>query len=412
MLALVDFFFLSLYFFFNKIFFCYFIVMFIFYYLNSISWSGLYFFFDSSVYLVLVFMSVFILGLICLSEKKIMLVMLTQLLIIVCLFFFISMNMFMLYIMFELSIFPILIMILGYGSQIEKINASYYLVFYAVFCSSPFLYVYFTSSYNLFFAYFNLVLSWEMVFFLSLCFLVKFPVYFLHLWLPKAHVEAPTTASMLLAGLLLKLGTGGYLRVMAVYNNVYLLSWVIISFLGMIMGSFLCIFQSDSKSVAAYSSIVHMSFVFFSLLILCKVTKLGGVLMMISHGYVSTLMFYLIGEFFHQSGTRMMSYLSGFMMSSMMLFYMMVLVFLCNGGVPPSMSFFSEFMGLTGMFLLYKSFFALLFFYFFVSFYFSIYILSCSMMGSSMNNFLYWVFGYMLPGVILMFNFFWLSLLC
>lgn len=130
----------------------------------------------------------------------------------------------MLYIFFELSMFPILVIILGYGSQIEKINSSYYLIFYAAFCSFPFLFVYFKSNFLLVFTYYNFVISWEIFFILRLRFIIKFPIYFLHLWLPKAHVEAPTTARILLAGLLLKLGTAGFLRILGslnfVHNNV------------------------------------------------------------------------------------------------------------------------------------------------------------------------------------------------
>lgn len=184
----------------------------------------------------------------------------------------------------------------------------------------------------------------------TLCFLVKFPVFFLHLWLPKAHVEAPTTASMLLAGLLLKLGTGGYLRLMGLYSYVNIVGWGVLSLLGMVLGSFLCLFQSDRKSVAAYSSIVHMGFVLIRLVLILKGSKLGAGLMMLSHGYVSTMIFYLIGEVFHKRGRRIINYLGGFFLSSVMFCYMMAMVFLCNSGLPPSLSFFSEYVGVVRMF--------------------------------------------------------------
>jgi len=118
--------------------------------------------------------------------------------------------------------FPILLMILGYGAQIEKIRSSYYLMFYATFCSFPFLFVYFYYESTLAFAYFESNVSWELGFLLTLCFIIKFPVYFLHLWLPKAHVEASTSARMLLAGLLLKLGTVGFLRIIKSYSLLHL----------------------------------------------------------------------------------------------------------------------------------------------------------------------------------------------
>lgn len=87
----------------------------------------------------------------------------------------------MLYMFFELSIFPIIVIILGYGSQIEKINSAYYLLFYAAICSFPFLFVYFKRLFLINFVYFDFVFSWEIVFVLSLSFIIKFPVFFLHL---------------------------------------------------------------------------------------------------------------------------------------------------------------------------------------------------------------------------------------
>lgn len=169
-------------------------------------------------------MGLFILGIVLLSEKSKPLLILSEALVLVCVFFFVPVNVIIIYMFFELSIVPILVMILGYGSQIEKINSAYYLIFYAAFCSFPFLFVYFKRSFFIRLVYFDFSLSWEMMFVLRLSFMIKFPVYFLHLWLPKAHVEAPTTASMLLAGLLLKLGTAGFLRILGslcfVHNNV------------------------------------------------------------------------------------------------------------------------------------------------------------------------------------------------
>lgn len=169
---------------------------------------------------MLMFISLFILGLIIIRERGVVLMFFTKVLVMVCLFFFVAVNVIIMYFFFELSIIPILVIILGYGSQVEKVGSSYYLVFYAVMCSIPFLYVFFSGDFFLFFCYFDMICSWEVVFMVTLCFLVKFPVFFLHLWLPKAHVEAPTTARMLLAGLLLKLGTGGYLRLMGLYSYI------------------------------------------------------------------------------------------------------------------------------------------------------------------------------------------------
>uniref|UniRef100_A0A0K0EK50 NADH-ubiquinone oxidoreductase chain 4 n=1 Tax=Strongyloides stercoralis TaxID=6248 RepID=A0A0K0EK50_STRER len=88
---------------------------------------------------------------------------------------------------------------------------------------------------------------------------MKFPVFFLHLWLPKAHVEAPTSASILLAGLLLKFGTVGFVRIIKSLSYCHINYWFFFSVLGMFISCFVCVFQSDFKSLAAYSSVVHMN---------------------------------------------------------------------------------------------------------------------------------------------------------
>ena len=126
-------------------------------------------------------MRLFILAIILIREKNRNLLLLREILVFVCILFFISSNIMILYIYFELSMFPILVIILGYGSQIEKINSSYYLLFYAAFCSFPFLFVYFKRDFAFSFCYYSYYISWELFFILSLRFIIKFPIYFLHL---------------------------------------------------------------------------------------------------------------------------------------------------------------------------------------------------------------------------------------
>uniref|UniRef100_T1JK42 Cytochrome c oxidase subunit 1 n=1 Tax=Strigamia maritima TaxID=126957 RepID=T1JK42_STRMM len=235
------------------------------------------------------------LGIIIVREKNNNLLILTEILVLVCILFFVP----------------------SYGSQIEKINSSYYLIFYAAFCSFPFLFVYYNTNFLLVFSHYDIILSWEVFFILTL-----------------THVEAPTTASILLAGLLLKLGTAG-----------------------IILGSFCCVFQSDSKSLAAYSSVTHIRFLLLSLVIRGKVSRL---ILILAHGYTTTLIFYLVGEYYHTS-TRRIIY---FMNSSRM-----IIVFLSNSGVPPSLSFLSEFLIVTN-----------------VSFYYSLFLITNSLMGIPLNS--------------------------
>jgi NADH-ubiquinone oxidoreductase chain 4 len=140
------------------------------------------------------------------------------------LLFFYIYNFFYFYVFFELSLVPILILILSCGNQIEKINSSYYLIFYSILTTFPFLFVYFNFDVFLFIIYLDFIFNWEFVFFLILGFIIKFPIYVLHFWLPKAHVESPSSGSILLAGLLLKFGTIGFIRFLGCiyFLNLYI----------------------------------------------------------------------------------------------------------------------------------------------------------------------------------------------
>nr|YP_009050210.1 NADH dehydrogenase subunit 4 [Nematodirus spathiger]AGZ64198.1 NADH dehydrogenase subunit 4 [Nematodirus spathiger] len=405
-----EFFLLGLLLFFVPQLFLLFMIVYSFFLLNKISWLGMFFIVDSYVFVMLIFMMLFIYGVVMMSELEFSLVMLSSVLIMVCFLFFSASNMLMLYMFFELSIFPILVMILGFGSQVEKISSGYYLLFYASFCSFPFLFVYYKSLFNLSICYFDFIMSWEMVFIVTLTFMMKFPVYFLHLWLPKAHVEAPTSASMLLAGLLLKLGTAGYLRVISSLNYVLNNVWVIISLIGMILAAISCVFQSDSKSLAAYSSITHMSFLLLSLMLIMMSTKVSALMMMLAHGYTSTLMFYLIGEYYHSLNTRMIYFMNSFMNSSMMFSIIFGLVFLSNGGVPPTLSFLSEFMIVVNSINFFKLLFFIIFMYFMVTFYYSLFLIVNSFMGKKVLSLSNWNGSLSISAVIMMFNVFWLTL--
>lgn len=377
---------------------------------NNFSWSGLFVFCDSYVFILLIYIMLYIYGLVVIRELNRNLVYLSGILILICFFFFLSTNMLMLYIFYELSLFPILVIILGFGSQIEKIGSSYYLLFYTTFCSLPFLYVYYKRFFYLRCCFFDFVLTWELLFVLSLRFMVKFPVYFLHLWLPKAHVEAPTTARILLAGLLLKLGTAGFLRIMGSINFSFLNFWVFLSLIGIVLSSFCCLFQRDSKSLAAYSSVTHMGFLLLSLRMIIVARKTSGLILMLAHGYTSTLMFYVIGEFYHTKSTRIMYFLSRFIGSSLMFAVCFFLVFLSNSGVPPSMSFFSEFIIIVSVYLSSKLFFVIVFLYFLVAFYYSVYLIVCSSMGKMNINLNNNVSGFIIFLLVIMFNIFWLSI--
>lgn len=309
-----------------------------------------------------------------------------------------------------MSIFPIIIIILGYGSQIEKINSTYYLIFYASFCSFPFLFIYFYYDLNYIFVYFDKIISWELIFFLSLGFLIKFPVYFLHLWLPKAHVEAPTSARILLAGLLLKLGTAGFLRIIKSFRFVHLNFWFFISFIGIIIGAYSCIFQRDRKSLAAYSSITHMGFLIICLLLISIEGKISSLILILAHGFTSTLIFFFIGEYYHSSNTRIIYYLNRVIRIGIIVSILFSLTFLSNSGIPPSLSFMSEFVSIFFGLNLYTLLLILFFIYFFLAFYYSIYFITNFLIGKGILNLRYWGSCYSVFFIFMIYNIFWIRI--
>jgi len=139
---------------------------------------------------------------------------------------------------------------------------------------------------------------------------MKLPVYLLHFWLPKAHVEAPTGARILLAGLLLKLGGIGLFRILG--SLKLSLTWpvLVLGLLSCVFSPVICVLQSDSKRLAAYSSVVHINFLFLAIIIINPGGEASGVLMILFHGYFSSVIFYMIGDFYHKRGTRIIYYIN------------------------------------------------------------------------------------------------------
>nr|AFQ62238.1 NADH dehydrogenase subunit 4 [Nargus velox] len=264
---------------------------------------------------------------------------------------FSSMNLFMFYMFFEASLIPTLILIMGWGYQPERIQAGLYLLFYTMVASLPMLFCifyYYSEFYSLSFIFLNKKINSVVFYFcMNMVFFVKMPMYLVHLWLPKAHVEAPISGSMILAGVMLKLGGYGMLRVMPIFLkiNIKINYWIIsLSMLGGLLVSLICIRQSDMKAMIAYSSVAHMSMVLSGILTMNYWGLCGSLGMMIAHGLCSSGLFCLVNISYERLMSRSLFLSKGLMnlMPSMSLWWFLLVS--SNMAAPPSLNLLGEIM--------------------------------------------------------------------
>nr|YP_010875340.1 NADH dehydrogenase subunit 4 [Ciconiphilus decimfasciatus]WGW14994.1 NADH dehydrogenase subunit 4 [Ciconiphilus decimfasciatus] len=223
-------------------------------------------------------------------------------------YLFSTTNLIIFFALFELSIIPVIFLILGWGYQPERLEALLNFFFFTTFPSSPFLiYIltnFFYNSMIFINFYSNLNTNFNM-FFMYLIFLVKIPLFLLHFWLPKAHVEAPVFGSMILAGILLKMGGYGLIRFMFLSSSmifVYIITSI--SILGMVMSCLMCFLSPDLKSIIAYSSVSHMNFIVAGLLSEKMISYSSSLLLMLSHALSSSGMFFLCDVLYKRSYSR------------------------------------------------------------------------------------------------------------
>nr|YP_009332329.1 NADH dehydrogenase subunit 4 [Eudocima phalonia]API67809.1 NADH dehydrogenase subunit 4 [Eudocima phalonia] len=260
------------------------------------------------------------------------------------------MNMFMFYLFFEGSLIPTLMLIIGWGYQPERIKAGMYLLFYTLFVSLPLLMsiFYIFNEMNSVMIYFLKFMNMN-IYLLYICmimaFLVKMPMYFVHLWLPKAHVEASVSGSMILAGIMLKLGGYGLMRLMIFLQEINLkLNYIsiVISMVGGVYISLKCFCQLDIKSLIAYSSVAHMSMVISGIMIMNYWGFMGSYIMMIGHGLCSSGMFCLANISYERLHSRSLYINKGMMnfMPSMSLWWFLLMS--SNMAAPPSLNLMGE----------------------------------------------------------------------
>nr|ASL05714.1 NADH dehydrogenase subunit 4 [Monochamus sartor urussovii] len=262
---------------------------------------------------------------------------------------FSSMNLFIFYLFFEISLIPTLILIIGWGYQPERIEAGIYLLFYTLLVSLPMMISIFYYYENFFSLDFYFLMNDLNNLFMYLCmnfvFFVKMPMFFVHLWLPKAHVEAPVSGSMILAGIMLKLGGYGLMRVMNLFLTIgmkFNFIFIIISLMGGFFVSLMCLRQSDIKSLIAYSSVAHMGLVLGGIMTLNIWGFWGSLIMMLAHGLCSSGLFCLANISYERMMSRSLYLNKGLINIFPSLSLWWFLFSSSNMAAPPSLNLLGE----------------------------------------------------------------------
>jgi len=282
---------------------------------------------------------------------------------------FTSYDVFLFYMFFELTLIPMYFIIGIWGGE-NRIYAAFKFVIYTLVGSLLMLVALlalgymageavnggvFTTDWYKLVAY-NMPVSAQAWLFLlfAFAFAIKVPLFPLHTWLPDAHVQAPTGGSVILAGVLLKMGTYGLVRfclpLFPVAAREYAMTFAILAVIGILYGALVSRAQTDAKKLVAFSSVSHLGFVVLGIFAFNVEAMQGALIQMVNHGISTGALFLIVGMMYERRHTRLMADFGGIARSVPILSFFMIFTVLASAGLPGLNGFVGEFLILIGSF--------------------------------------------------------------